>query len=202
MRFAAIFFQEILRVFRNLFSMSDVTRIVNRVESGDAAASGELLPLVYNELRRLASQRLAKYPGQSLQTTDLVHEAYLRLVGHDEKWEGRSHFFAAAAEAIRRVLVDRARRKQRRKHGGDRRQVALHESAASAGCTAEEVVIVNELFDRLADQYPVEAEVAKLRYFAGFNHRETAEALEIPVSTAHAHWAFAKAWLYREYRKE
>ena len=181
--------------------VSEVTRIIEQVEAGDLAGSEELLPHVYKELRQLAGQRLAKNPDQSLQTTELVHEAYLRLVGADRKWQGRAHFFAAAAEAMRRVLVDRARRRKRTKHGGDRQRVDLHDSAVSIGCPPEEILIVNELFDHLTEKHPAEAEVAKLRYFAGFNHREAAEALEIPISTAHSHWTFAKAWLFREYRK-
>lgn len=181
--------------------MSDVTGIIEQIESGDLAASDQLLPLVYDELRALASRRLAKSPEQSLQTTELVHEAYLRLVGADQKWQGRGHFFAAAAEAMRRVLVDRARRRKRAKHGADQKPMDLHDSAISAGCPPEEVLVVNELFDRLAERHPAEAEVAKLRYFVGFNHREAAEALGIPVSTAHSHWTFARAWLLREYRK-
>ena len=181
--------------------MSDVTRIINRLEEGELAASTELLPIVYDELRRLANSRLANSPDQSLQTTELVHEAYLRLVGSDQRWQGRAHFFAAAAEAMRRVLVDRARRRHRQKHGGDRQRVELHDSAMSSGCTPDELLLVDDLFDRLAEKYPKEAEVAKLRYFAGFNHREAAEALELPVSTVHDHWTFAKAWLFRELRK-
>ncbi len=181
-------------------SVSEVTRIIEQIEAGDLAASEQLLPLVYNELHALASRRLAKQPEQSLQTTELVHEAYLRLVGSDQKWQGRAHFFGAAAEAMRRVLVDRARRRNRAKRGGDHQRVALHDSAVAAGCTPDEILIVNELFDRLAEKHPAEAEVAKLRYFAGFNHREAAEALGIPVSTAHNQWSFAKAWLFREYR--
>jgi RNA polymerase sigma factor (TIGR02999 family) len=181
--------------------LSDVTRIIERIKTGDVAASEQLLPLVYQELHTLASRRLANDAEQSLQTTELVHEAYLRLVGPNQRWEGRGHFFAAAAEAMRRVLVDRARRRQRAKHGADRQRVDLHDSAVSGGCTPDEILIVDELFDRLAEDHPIEAEVAKLRYFAGFNHREIAEALEIPVSTAYDYWTFAKAWLFQEYQK-
>ncbi len=181
--------------------MSAVTRIIEQMEAGNAASSEQLLPIVYQELRSLAGQRLAKDGEQSLQATELVHEAYLRLIGSDQKWKGRAHFFAAAAEAMRRVLVDRARRRKRQKHGADRQRIELHDSAVSAGCPPDEILVVHELFDRLAAKHPAEGEVAKLRYFAGFNHREAAEALEIPVSTAHSHWTFAKAWLFREYRK-
>ncbi|MEZ6121096.1 MAG: ECF-type sigma factor [Pirellulaceae bacterium] len=182
--------------------MNEAARIIDQLKSGNMAASEQLLPLVYDELRLLASRRLAKNPEQILQTTELVHEAYLRLIGPDVQWEGRAHFFAAAAQAMRNVLVDRARRRQSHKHGGNHNQVELHDSAISAGYDPDEILVVHDLFDRLAEQHPLEAEVAKLRYFVGFNHRETAEALEISLSTAHARWEFAKAWLYREYQKE
>ena len=181
--------------------MADVKEIVARIESGKTAAAEELLPLVYDELRALAGSRLARSPGQSLQTTELVHEAYLRLVGSDKQWEGKRHFFAAAAKAMRCVLVDRARRKQRIKHGGNRRRVELHDSAMEAGSSPDEILIVNELFDRLAEQHPVEAELAQLRYFAGFNFAEAAAALDISIGSAHKYWNFARAWLYREYEK-
>jgi RNA polymerase sigma factor (TIGR02999 family) len=181
--------------------MREAVRIIEQIESGDLAAADRLLPLVYNELRVLASRRLARNSNESLQTTELVHEAYLRLVGSDQRWEGQAHFFAAAAEAMRRVLVDRARRRKRTKHGGDRKRNDLHDSAIASGCTPDEILIVNELFDHLAEKHPREAQVAKLRYFAGFSHGEAAEALCIPLSTAHSHWTFAKAWLLREFRK-
>ena len=173
-----------------------------RIESGETALDEELLPLVYDELRVLASSRLAREANVSLQTTELVHEAYLRLVGPDTKWKGRAHFFGAAAEAMRRVLVDRARRKQRVKHGGDRQRVELHDSAIEAGVSPEEILIVSDLFDNLAEQHPTEAEVAKLRYFAGFTLTEVAQALDISVGSAHKYWRFARAWLYREYESE
>ena len=182
--------------------MADVQQIVTRIELGEATAEEELLPLVYDELRALASSRLAKDAQHSLQTTDLVHEAYLRLVGSNTQWDGRAHFFGAAAEAMRRVLVDRARRKQRIKHGGGRRRVELHDSAMEAGSSPDEILIVNELFDRLAEQHPTEAELAKLRYFVGFTLAEAAAALDISVGSAHKYWKFARAWLYREYSKE
>ncbi|MCH8042580.1 MAG: sigma-70 family RNA polymerase sigma factor [Planctomycetes bacterium] len=182
--------------------MADVQQIVTRIESGEATAEEELLPLVYDELRALASSRLAKDAQHSLQTTDLVHEAYLRLVGSNTQWEGRAHFFGAAAEAMRRVLVDRARRKQRIRHGGGRRRVELHDSAMEAGSSPDEILIVNELFDRLAEKHPTEAELAKLRYFVGFTLAEAAAALNISVGSAHKYWKFARAWLYREYSKE
>ncbi len=183
--------------------MANVQKMTARIESGEATAEEELLPLVYDELRALASRRLGKEGApQSLQTTELVHEAYLRLVGSNRKWEGRAHFFGAAAEAMRRVLVDRARRRQRTKHGGDHRCIELHDSAMEAGSSPDEVLMVNELFDRLAESHPTEAALAKLCYFAGFNLTEASEALDISVGSAHKYWKFARAWLYREYNKE
>ena len=182
--------------------MTVVQQIVARIELGEATADEELLPLVYNELRILASKRLAKEAAESLQTTELVHEAYLRLIGPDQRWEGRSHFFGAAAEAMRRVLVDRARRKQRVKHGGDWQRVQMHESAIESGSSPSEILAVNELFDLLSEAHPKEAEVAKLRYFAGFNLTEIANALDISVGSAHKYWKFARAWLYREYQRD
>lgn len=186
--------------------MSDVTDLLTRIQAGDGRASQELLPVVYDELRRLAAQRLAREsPGNTLQATELVHEAYLRLVGSEKRWEGNSHFFAAAAEAMRRILVDRARAKKSTKRGGDRKRIELHESAikaSQAGSAAEEILQVNDLLDRLAEKHPVEAELAKLRYFAEFNVTEAAKALEIPVSTAHHRWNFARAWLRCELQKD
>ena len=175
--------------------MSDTKQVLRRIEAGEALASNELLTIIYDELRRLASRRLDREaPGQTWQTTELVHEAYLRLVGSDQKWEGRGHFFAAAAEAMRRILIERARRKQRDRHGGRHRRVELHESAVEDGTRPDEIVLVNDLFDEFARQHPSEAEVAKLRYFAGFNLSEIAKALDISVTTAHRYWAFARAW--------
>ncbi len=183
--------------------MADVQQIVSRIEAGEAAVEEELLPLVYDELRALASSRLAREgQHQSLQTTELVHEAYLRLVGLDQKWEGRAHFFGAAAEAMRHVLVDRARRKRRIKHGGNHKRIELHDSAMEAGSSPAEILVVNDLFDRLVEKHPTEAELAKLRYFGGFNLTEAAAALDISVGSAHKYWKFARAWLYREYNKE
>lgn len=185
--------------------MTDVTEILNRIDAGDQRASDELLPIVYDELRILASQRLAReWPNNSLQATELVHEAYLRLVGGDGTWQGLAHFFAAAAEAMRRILVDRARAKRSLKRGGGRR-VELHDSAvqaASADAAADEILVVSDLLDRFAEKHPEEAELAKLRYFADFNISEVARALEIPVSTAHDRWNFARAWLRREVEKD
>ena len=182
--------------------MTNIQDMVDRIQSGQIAPEEELLPALYQELRTLASRRLAREAHASLQTTELVHEAYLRLVGNDTQWEGRAHFFGAAAEAMRRVLVDRARRNQRAKRGGGQRPGMLHESVMEAGCSPDEIVIVNDLFDKLAEQHPTEAELAKLRYFVGFNLSEAASALEISIGSAHKYWRFARAWLYREYSQE
>jgi RNA polymerase sigma factor (TIGR02999 family) len=156
--------------------LSDVTDLLTRIQAGDGQAAEELLPVVYDELRCLAGQRLAREaPGNTFQATELVHEAYLRLVGTDQQWEGNSHFFAAAAEAMRRILVDRARAKKSVKRGGDRRRIELHDSAikaSQAGSAAEEILLVNDLLDRLAELHPEEAELAKLRYFGDFNVSE------------------------------
>ena len=179
--------------------MSEVVRIIKEIEGGNVSSSEQLLPLVYAELKSLASRRLATDGEQSLQTTELVHEVYLRLVGPDQQWKGRAHFFGAAAEAMRRVLVDRARARNAEKRGSNYERVEWHDSAMASGFQPHEVLVVDELFDRLSQKHPIEAEVAKLRYFAGFSHREAAEALEISTSMAHAHWTFAKAWLYREF---
>jgi RNA polymerase sigma factor (TIGR02999 family) len=185
--------------------VSDVTYLLTRIEAGDGRASDELLPVVYDELRRLAGQRLAREsPGNTLQATELVHEAYLRLVGSEQRWEGNAHFFAAAAEAMRRILVDRARKKKSLKRGGDRKRLELHDSAikaSQAGAAADEILLVNDLLERLAADHPDEAELAKLRYFADFNVSEAAKALKIPVSTAHERWNFARAWLCCEFKK-
>ena len=185
--------------------LSDVTDLLTRIEAGDGQAAEELLPVVYDELRRLAGQRLAREaPGNTFQATELVHEAYLRLVGADQQWEDNSHFFAAAAEAMRRILVDHARAKKSLKRGGDRRRIELHDSAieaSQAGSAAEEILLVNDLLDRLAEDHPDEAEMAKLRYFADLNVSEAARALGIPISTAHDRWTFAQAWLCCEFQK-
>lgn len=178
--------------------MSEVTLIIERIRDGDRGATDELLPIVYDELRRMAGRQLNAEAGHpTIQTTELVHEAYLRLVGRDELWDGRVHFLAAAAEAMRRILVERARRRQRLRYGGGRQRVDFHESAIEADAAPDEIVIVNDLLDHLAEKHPVEAAVVKLHYFAGFNISEAARALEIPISTAHRHWTFARAWLYR-----
>ncbi|MEX2141791.1 MAG: ECF-type sigma factor [Pirellulales bacterium] len=177
--------------------MSDVTQILERIDTGDVRAADELLPIVYNQLRRLAHRKLAREaPGQSLQTADLVHEAYLRLVGSDQHWQGRGYFFAAAAEAMRRILVERARKKRRIKHGGKYARIELSDAAAPPGPSPDEVIAVSELLESLADEHPLEAQIVKLHYFAGLNISEAGRALGISSSTAHRHWTFARAWLH------
>ena len=181
-----------------LGDMNEVTQILDAVARGDACAADRLLPLVYDELRRLAGQKMAQEKaGQTLQATALVHEAYLRLLGdgQPQPWNSRGHFFAAAAEAMRRILVDRARRKRRPKHGGDRRRIELDE--ALPGATArEDLLALDEALTRLAAQEPLKAELVKLRYFAGLSLEEAAACLDISPATAKRHWAVARAWLF------
>jgi RNA polymerase sigma factor (TIGR02999 family) len=180
--------------------MSDVTRILSAIEQGDPHAAEQLLPLVYDELRKLAAQRLAQErPGQTLQATALVHEAYLRLVGDPkaQPWNSRGHFFAAAAEAMRRILIDAARRKRRPKHGGDRQRVELDELALPApDDRAGDLLALDDALSALARQEPAKAELVKLRYFAGLSLEEAAACLGISPATAKRSWAVARAWLY------
>jgi RNA polymerase sigma factor (TIGR02999 family) len=177
--------------------MSEVTRILSAVEQGDSRAAEELLPLVYDELRKLAAVRLAnETPGQSLQPTALVHEAYLRLLGNepDREWNGRGHFFAAAAEAMRRILVEAARRRGRIRHGGDHHRVEL--SDVPAAVPDEDLIALDEALGQLAASNPVHADLVKLRYFAGLTVPQAAAVLGISVATAERYWAFARAWLF------
>ena len=179
--------------------VSDVTRILSAAEQGDSRAAEELLPLVYDQLRKLAAQKLAhEKPGQTLQATALVHEAYLRLVDVEtaRRWNSRGHFFAAAAEAMRRILVDNARRKLRPKHGGGGRRLDLDEACCISEDRWDEVLDVNEALSRLAEESPEKAELVKLRYFAGMSVPEAADALGISRATADRHWAYAKVFLY------
>jgi len=183
--------------------MSDVTQILTAIEQGDPKAADQLLPLVYDELRKLAAQKLAQEkPGQTLEATALVHEAYLRLVNADKplRWDGRGHFFAAAAEAMRRILVDRARRKQRQRHGGGLEKQSFEdiEPAITSPVDAVDLLSLNEALERLEASYPRRARLIKLRYFAGFTLPEVAEMLGISQSSAEADWTYAKAWLKRE----
>jgi RNA polymerase sigma factor (TIGR02999 family) len=184
-----------------LGGMSEVTRILSAIEQGDPSAAEQLLPLVYEELRRLAAQRLAQeQPGQTLQPTALVHEAYLRLVDVEkaQRWDSRGHFFAAAAEAMRRILVENARRKGRRKRGGERRRVELDSADLVTNAEPEELLVIDEAIDKLAAEDPDAARLVKLRYFAGLSVEEAAEQTGLPRSTAYEHWAYARAWLHCE----
>jgi RNA polymerase sigma factor (TIGR02999 family) len=192
--------------------MRDVTQLLSAIEQGDPKAAAELLPLVYGELRRLASQRLAREkPGQTLQATALVHEAYLRLVsapnrespGPDMRWETRGHFFAAAAEAMRRILVEKARRKRRLRHAGNLQREPLegNEPAISPAVDPVDLLALDEALDRLEAASPRRATLVKLRYFAGLTLADVAQMLGISQSTAEADWTYAKAWLKRELEK-
>jgi RNA polymerase sigma factor (TIGR02999 family) len=180
--------------------MSEVTRILDAIEQGDAHAGEQLLPLVYEELRRLAAEKLAQEkPGQTLQATALVHEAYLRLVDVDrpQHWDSRGHFFAAAAEAMRRILVDQARRKKAARHGGGLARRELEPDLAAAREPREDLLALDEALDRLAVADPLKADLVKLRYFAGLPLAEAAAALGLSERTAGRHWAYARAWLRR-----
>jgi RNA polymerase sigma factor (TIGR02999 family) len=179
--------------------MSDVTAILSAIEAGDPSAAAQLLPLVYDELRKLAAARLAdERPGQTLQATALVHEAYLRLVGTEQaqRWDSRAHFFAAAAEAMRRLLIDQARRKRRPKHGGGRTRVSLDQALCLGDTPDDDLVALDEALQKLAKQEPAKAELVKLHYFAGLTLEEAGRALGISHRTAKRHWAYARAWLY------
>jgi RNA polymerase sigma factor (TIGR02999 family) len=179
--------------------MNDVTRILSAVEQGDPHAAEQLLPLVYEELRKLAAQRLAsEKPGQTLQATALVHEAYLRLVDVEraQHWDSRGHFFAAAAEAMRRILVESARRRHARKRGGAMERIDLPPLAESATETPFDLVALDEALQRLEALHPQKAQVVKLRFFAGCGLEETAQALGISRATAQRHWSSARAWLF------
>jgi RNA polymerase sigma factor (TIGR02999 family) len=179
--------------------MANVTEVLQAIEQGDPSAPGQLLPLVYEELRHLAAAKLAQErPGQTLQATALVHEAYLRLVDvkQAQQWNGRGHFFAAAAEAMRRILIDNARRKRRPKHGGDRRRVELDEACSLADDGAEQVLLVNDALDKLAQESPDKAAFVKLRFFAGLSIQEAAEAMGVSRATGDRYWSYAKVFIY------
>ncbi len=175
----------------------EVTRILNAIQGGGLKATDELLPIVYNELRRLARQKLSQEkPGQTLQATALVHEAYIRLVGaEDPGWENRGHFFGAAAEAMRRILVDRARQKQSLRHGGGRQRVDLDSIHLAIDTRPDHLLALDEALTRLAAEDEVTAKLVKLRYFAGLTHDEACAALAISPATGHRYWAYARAWL-------
>jgi RNA polymerase sigma factor (TIGR02999 family) len=180
--------------------LSDVTRILESIEHGDPKAADELLPLVYGELRKLAAAKMAnEAPNQTLQPTALVHEAWLRLVGDvNPKFDGRAHFFAAAAEAMRRILIDKARRKRALRHGGDQQRVDIEGMEIAVLGNEDELLAVNEALDKLAAQNHLEAELVKLRYFVGMTIDEAAEVLGISARTADNYWSHARAWLFRE----
>jgi RNA polymerase sigma factor (TIGR02999 family) len=185
--------------------MSDVTRLLTAAEAGDQRAAAELLPLVYDELRKLAAARLAREkPGQTLQPTALVHEAYLRLVGGQAAvaWNGRGHFFAAAAEAMRRILIAGARRRQARKRGGGLERLDLDGVELVGPEPCEKLLALDGALDRLSRSDPVKAQVVKLRYFAGLTNQEAASALGISTATAERYWAYARAWLQTEIAAE
>jgi RNA polymerase sigma factor (TIGR02999 family) len=184
--------------------VTEVTHVVSTLPDGDPHAASRLLPLVYEELRRLAAAQLAREPGgQTLQPTALVHEAYLRLLGArgGPHWDNRGHFFAAAAEAMRRILIDNARRKHRPKHGGNRRRTAGDVAAPRPEMSPEDLLALDEALDKLAREEPARAELVKLRFFAGLTMPEVAEALGISLATAERHWTYARTWLYAELKE-
>lgn len=188
--------------------MSDVTGILVAIDRGDPRAAEQLLPLVYDELRKLAAARLAhEKPGQTLEATALVHEAYLRLVGAEnaQRWDGRGHFFAAAAEAMRRILVEQARKKSRLKRGGDHRRIHENPSQlamAAPEATSADILALDEALTRLAQLHPEKARLVQLRYFAGLTLDQAAEAMGISPATADRQWAYARVWLMREMAKD
>jgi RNA polymerase sigma factor (TIGR02999 family) len=179
--------------------MTEVTRILSAIEEGHAQAAEQLLPLVYGELRRLAAQRLShEAPGQTLQATALVHEAYLRLVGaRDPGWNGRGHFFAAAAEAMRRILIERARRTQAARRGGDWNRLDMDRAEPAAPERPEDLLALNEALEQLIIKDPRKADLIKLRFFAGLTMEQAAETLGISLATAHRDWNYARAWLHQ-----
>jgi RNA polymerase sigma factor (TIGR02999 family) len=181
--------------------MSDVTRILSEIETGDPVAANRLLPLVYEELRKLAAAKLAcERPGQTLQATALVHEAYLRLVDQTaaKKWNGRGHFFAAAAESMRRILVENARRKGRLKHGGAMERVGLDTEILVTDSSHLNLIALDEALSRLAEEQPQKAELVTLRFFGGLTMAEAADVLGVSLATAERYWVFAKSWLFAE----
>jgi RNA polymerase sigma factor (TIGR02999 family) len=186
--------------------MSEVTQILHAIAGGDPHAASQLLPLVYDELRLLASQWLAQEtPGQTLQPTALVHEAYVRLTGTsgpETGWVNRRHFFAAAAEAMRRILVENARRKKRHRHGGGRQRVELDVAESLVQAPSEDLLALDEALTRLTAHDPIKAEVVKLRFFAGLTMPEVAQSLDLSLTTAERYWTYARTWLYAELADE
>lgn len=184
--------------------MNDVTRILHRIEQGDPSAADQLLPLIYQELRRLAAARMAnESPDHTLQATALVHEAYVRLVDVEvaQEWDSRAHFFAAAAEAMRRILVEISRRKQSSKHGGEVQRTEADLDHLAMPEANQRILAIDEALIRLAEEQPVAAKLVELRYFAGLTLKEAAAALDVPPRTADRHWSYAKAWLHREIQR-
>jgi RNA polymerase sigma factor (TIGR02999 family) len=185
--------------------MTELTQLLNAIHKGDTEAAGRVMPLIYNELRGLAARLLAsERPGQTLTATALVHEAYLRLVGpsREQEWEGRAHFFSAAAEAMRRILVENARRKRSRKRGGDRERQELSLDEVALPEVSEDVLAVDEALEKLSATDPRSGELVRLRYFAGLTIKEAAEVMGISPRTADARWAYARAWLLAELQGE
>ena len=181
--------------------MNEVTRILAAVEQGDSNSAGQLLPLIYDELRKLAAQKLAReQPGQTLQATALVHEAYLRLVGNGAArgWSGRGHFFAAAATAMRRILIERARQKHRQIHGGERQRREFHPDIVASIEPDEDLLVLDTALAKLAERDPVKARLVELRYFAGLTGEAASEILGISARTGDRYWAYTRAWLRRE----
>ncbi|MEX2169556.1 MAG: sigma-70 family RNA polymerase sigma factor [Pirellulales bacterium] len=190
-------------VFFRATAMNDVTQILSRMKSGDSTAADQLLPLIYDELRRLAAHKLAQEsPGNTLQATALVHEAYLRLVDVDapQLWNGRGHFFAAAAEAMRRILVNRARDKKRLKRGGGQKRLDWNRLEVADDASDDDLIAIDEALQGLTAEYPVCGELVKLRFFAGLTLDQAAECLGIGQRSADRYWSFARAWLYQELR--
>jgi RNA polymerase sigma factor (TIGR02999 family) len=183
--------------------MTDVTRILNAIEQGDARATDKLLPLVYEELRLLAAQKLSQErPGQTLQATALVHEAYIRLVAAEcQNWDNRGHFFSAAAEAMRRILVENARRKKRKKHGGSLKRLDITKLDVALSTNDETILLVNEALEKLNEIDEMGAKLIKLRFFAGLPNVQAAKILGIPERTAKRTWAYARAWLHEEIKR-
>tara|TARA_R110002111_G_scaffold257026_1_gene324945 strand:+ start:87194 stop:87769 length:576 start_codon:yes stop_codon:yes gene_type:complete len=186
--------------------MQEVTQILKALEAGDVAATDQLLPIVYDELRKLAGQKMShEAPGQTLTATALVHEAYLRLVGQQDEaqqWNHRGHFFAAAAESMRRILIENARRKKRVKHGGEQDRVELSEIAAPALDQADDLLALDDALTKFALESPEKTELVKLRYFAGLSEQEAADVLGISRATAARHWAYSRAWLFSQIKAD
>ena len=183
--------------------MDDLTLLLNRLSTEHKVSADQLLPLVYEDLRRVAAQKMAQEtPGQTLQATALLHEAWIRVGGEEQSWENRTHFFVAAAEAMRRILIDRARSKRAIRHGGGLQRVDIGELEIVAGLPDEELLAVHEALDRLAMDHETKAELVKLRYFAGLTIKEAADVLGISEPTAKRYWAYARAWLFREISRQ